>query len=403
MKVLSVQQPWASLICAGIKDVENRTWKAAQVPGRILIHASSKKITGNFFNNIPEEMESYIANNIFFGNLAPLNELPTSAIIGYVTVKEFDDGEMDSVWADEPGVIKWKLEDAWMFDEPILNVKGKLNLFDYDLDENNLPPAHQVDLMSVEVNDAEDEVIVPCYELPFKEIGNNNTDGFDIYLTDDLIEVLSTQDDNMSMKPFKTITLVCGNKYKRFELDKDANIYAEPDLDDKEKPYIIQYHDGQEGCWFAAKFFLGKKIDEGELAEFCGGEFITDIEIVNNLKTAEDSKVLKFKVNKETFKAIITGEQTFFQKEITPKNLSTFFVLNEDGTVKEIKGIPQLRRYGAIQFINKDDSYTCQINNADVVYMNPEYGDKTPYSKLEEDKRVDYTDCVMSYALGNKI
>ena len=69
MKVLSVQQPWASLICAGIKDVENRTWKPAQVPGRILIHASSKKITGNFFNNIPEETESYIVNNVFFGNL----------------------------------------------------------------------------------------------------------------------------------------------------------------------------------------------------------------------------------------------------------------------------------------------------------------------------------------------
>lgn len=35
MKVLSIQQPWAALICAGIKDVENRTWKAAKVPGAI--------------------------------------------------------------------------------------------------------------------------------------------------------------------------------------------------------------------------------------------------------------------------------------------------------------------------------------------------------------------------------
>jgi hypothetical protein len=41
MKVLSVQQPWASLICAGIKDVENRSWKAAKVPGRILILCKS--------------------------------------------------------------------------------------------------------------------------------------------------------------------------------------------------------------------------------------------------------------------------------------------------------------------------------------------------------------------------
>ena len=41
MKELSVQQPWASLICAGIKDVENRSWKAAKVPGRILILCKS--------------------------------------------------------------------------------------------------------------------------------------------------------------------------------------------------------------------------------------------------------------------------------------------------------------------------------------------------------------------------
>ena len=26
MKILSIRQPWASLIVAGVKDVENRTW-----------------------------------------------------------------------------------------------------------------------------------------------------------------------------------------------------------------------------------------------------------------------------------------------------------------------------------------------------------------------------------------
>ena len=31
MKVLSIQQPWASLIVAGIKDIENRTWKPKEL------------------------------------------------------------------------------------------------------------------------------------------------------------------------------------------------------------------------------------------------------------------------------------------------------------------------------------------------------------------------------------
>ncbi len=38
-KALSIRQPWASLIMAGIKPVENRTWPCAYV-GPLYIHAS---------------------------------------------------------------------------------------------------------------------------------------------------------------------------------------------------------------------------------------------------------------------------------------------------------------------------------------------------------------------------
>jgi len=41
MKCITIKQPWASLICEGIKNVENRTWKT-KVRGRVLIHASSQ-------------------------------------------------------------------------------------------------------------------------------------------------------------------------------------------------------------------------------------------------------------------------------------------------------------------------------------------------------------------------
>ena len=42
MKVISIKQPWASLIAHGIKDIENRTWKCPQkyIGQRVLIHAS---------------------------------------------------------------------------------------------------------------------------------------------------------------------------------------------------------------------------------------------------------------------------------------------------------------------------------------------------------------------------
>ncbi|MDP2359024.1 MAG: ASCH domain-containing protein [Beijerinckiaceae bacterium] len=39
MKIISIRQPWASLIVSGVKDVENRTW-STRYRGPVLIHAS---------------------------------------------------------------------------------------------------------------------------------------------------------------------------------------------------------------------------------------------------------------------------------------------------------------------------------------------------------------------------
>lgn len=39
MKTLSIRQPWAALIIAGLKDVENRTW-ATNYRGPLLIHVA---------------------------------------------------------------------------------------------------------------------------------------------------------------------------------------------------------------------------------------------------------------------------------------------------------------------------------------------------------------------------
>ena len=41
MKALSIRQPWASLIVAGIKDIENRSW-VTNYSGKLLIHAAQK-------------------------------------------------------------------------------------------------------------------------------------------------------------------------------------------------------------------------------------------------------------------------------------------------------------------------------------------------------------------------
>jgi hypothetical protein len=41
MKILSIKQPWASLIVNGLKDIENRDWRTHH-RGPVLVHASQR-------------------------------------------------------------------------------------------------------------------------------------------------------------------------------------------------------------------------------------------------------------------------------------------------------------------------------------------------------------------------
>lgn len=172
MKVLSIQQPWAHLIVSGCKDVENRGWKT-DYRGPLFIHASG--LPWKWVNikdcpvKIQEEIESSIENNIpqdrlpryasrfdflqrFIMSFHGIDEtctdeefknamnqkpaLQTQAIIGKVDLVDVVRGH-DSPWSI-PYNWHFVLENAVMFENPILNVKGKLNLWNFDLPEGYL-------------------------------------------------------------------------------------------------------------------------------------------------------------------------------------------------------------------------------------------------------------------------
>ncbi|MBF0651310.1 ASCH domain-containing protein [Dysgonomonas sp. GY75] len=124
-KAISIKQPWAYLICAGIKDVENRTWDT-KYRGRVYIHASVQLAkTFDFtleqsraIDCIPKYQKTFMR----------------SAIIGHVDIvnciSKVKNGKgSDSIWA-EPDCFHWILRNPVLFDEPILNVKGKLSFWD---------------------------------------------------------------------------------------------------------------------------------------------------------------------------------------------------------------------------------------------------------------------------------
>lgn len=117
MKALSIKDPWAYLIAIGEKDVENRTWRT-NFRGRIYIHVSAKpaKVFLSLFSQL----------NI----LSLPGNRSLSAIIGEVTIIDCIRNSL-SLWAED-GCYHWILKDAILYDTPILNIKGKLGLWDYD-------------------------------------------------------------------------------------------------------------------------------------------------------------------------------------------------------------------------------------------------------------------------------
>jgi len=104
MRAITIQQPWASLIVCGIKDVENRSWKTP--PGEILVHAG-KRIDLCAMDQ--------------FGHL--LDDAPTGALIGSVRITETVT-DSSSEWA-MPDCWHWLLADAKECDPiPMLGRQG---------------------------------------------------------------------------------------------------------------------------------------------------------------------------------------------------------------------------------------------------------------------------------------
>jgi len=125
MKVLTIREPWASLIINGYKKYEFRSWKT-NYRGKILIHAGI---------NIEKDM----LNRFKDYNL----ECVKGGIIGEVELvdcilvdKKFNDElrKIDPVVygrSNHAETYAWKLENIKKYDK-VIYVKGKLGLWNYE-------------------------------------------------------------------------------------------------------------------------------------------------------------------------------------------------------------------------------------------------------------------------------
>jgi hypothetical protein len=168
MKCLSVKQPNATLICSGVKKVENRTW-STKFRGRILIHASSDSYAWPDFDHLPlaaqEIMRPYdgiddlsdapemvkkygaLLRYVFDFYHLPFDihsdlkwlrpavkkygyALPAQAIVGEVDIIDIVDNSIDPFALSNS--LHWVLDNAILYEKPIINVVGKLRLWNFD-------------------------------------------------------------------------------------------------------------------------------------------------------------------------------------------------------------------------------------------------------------------------------
>jgi len=125
MKVLTIKEPWASLIIEGYKTYEFRSWKT-NYRGKILIHAGM-----SMERDVLERVKDY---NLSCSKGAIIGE---AYIVDCILVDEEFSNKLRSIdpivygRSNHVETYAWKLENVVKYDKPI-SIKGKLGLWNYD-------------------------------------------------------------------------------------------------------------------------------------------------------------------------------------------------------------------------------------------------------------------------------
>lgn len=129
MKVLSIQEPYATFIKEGYKKIETRSWKT-NYRGELLIHASISK---NFLKTItnPEVLAKVNEVTLNYGKIickATLIDCIEMTPEYLEKIKEDNQEYILGIY--EKGRYAWILDNIIPLNEPI-EAKGKLGLWEY--------------------------------------------------------------------------------------------------------------------------------------------------------------------------------------------------------------------------------------------------------------------------------
>ena len=124
MKVLTIKQPWASLIIEGYKRFEFRSWKT-KYRGELLIHAG-KSVDKEAYERLKEYLTEMPLGKII-GKVELTDCIKTTPKFFEERLKENKDIYTKSIFKED---YAWQVKLKEKFDKPI-DVKGKLGLWNY--------------------------------------------------------------------------------------------------------------------------------------------------------------------------------------------------------------------------------------------------------------------------------
>ncbi len=130
MKVLSLREPFATLIKNGIKTIETRSWRT-NYRGTLYIHASTSKITKEDMKRT-DLMSLVNLNDLNYGNIICSCELVDCIEMTDKFIEEVKKNKPNDYVSGlyETGRYAWILKDVKPLAKPIA-AKGQLSIWNY--------------------------------------------------------------------------------------------------------------------------------------------------------------------------------------------------------------------------------------------------------------------------------
>jgi len=129
MKVLSLLQPWASLVKEKVKHIETRSWKT-KYRGELYIHASMRKVTKKDarVNSLVDLLQD---KEFTYGHIIAKCNLVDCIYMDDEYVENISEDKIESICGRYSlGRYAWILEDIVILEIPI-QAKGKLSIWNY--------------------------------------------------------------------------------------------------------------------------------------------------------------------------------------------------------------------------------------------------------------------------------